>query len=228
MFNSTIDRLEKKIDILKEENSKIKKELVDLRESVQYHSDNVVEVYKKLEDIGSRVEEVKLDEITEYFFTKTKKKLADLEDRSRRNNLRFDGFQEKTNETWEESESIVTDFVKEKLGIQEDTLIERAHRKGKIQRNDGTRNKKRTIVVKFLNFKDQSRILHTYREKKLWKEKIFINEDFSEETANIRKGLLQNAKDIRSQNKVAKVVHDKLIVYEKERGNYISEAQGSP
>ena len=76
--------------------------------------------------------------------------------------------------------------MKEKLGIQEDTLIERVHRTGKIQRNDGTRNKKRTIVVKFLNFKDQSRILHTYREKKLWKEKIFINEDFSEETANIR------------------------------------------
>ena len=220
--------MEKKIDILKEENSKIKKELVDLRESVQYHSDNVVEVYKKLEDIDSRVEEVKLDEITTDFFTKTKKKLADLEDCSRRNNLRFDGFQEKTNETWEESESIVTDFVKEKLGIQEDTLIERAHRTGKIQRNDGTRNKKRTFVVKFLNFKDQSRILHTYREKKLWKEKVFINEDFSEETANIRKGLLQNAKDIRSQNKIAKVVHDRLIVYEKERGNYISEAQGNP
>ena len=32
VFNSTIDRLDKKIDILKEENSKIKK---DLRESVQ-------------------------------------------------------------------------------------------------------------------------------------------------------------------------------------------------
>ena len=112
--------------------------------------------------------------------------------------------------------------MKEKLGIEEDILIERAHRKGKIQRNDGTRNRKRTIVVKFLNFKDKSRILHTYREKKLWKEKIFINEDFSEETASIRKGLLQKAKDLRSQNKVAKVVHDKLIVYEKERGNYIS------
>ena len=99
LFNSIIDRLEKKIDILKEENSKIKKELVDLRESVQYHSDNVVEVYKKLEDIDSRVEEVKLDEITEDFFTKTKKKLADLEDRSGRKNLHFDGFQEETNET---------------------------------------------------------------------------------------------------------------------------------
>ena len=116
--------------------------------------------------------------------------------------------------------------MKEKLGIEEDILIERAHRTGKIQRNDGTRNRKRTIVVKFLNFKDKSRILHTYREKKLWKEKIFINEDFSEETASIRKGLLQKAKDL--QNKVAKVVNDKLIHYEKDRGNDISEIQGDP
>ena len=228
VFNSTIDRMDKEIDVLKEENSKVKKKLTDLRESVQYHSDNFDEVNKELVDIESRVEEIKLDEITEDFVSKTKKKLADLEDRSRRNNLRFDGFQEETNETWEESESIITDFVKEKLEIEEDILIERAHWTGKIQRNDGTRNRKRTIVVKFLNFKDKSRILHTYREKKLWKEKIFINEDFPEETASIRKGLLQKAKDLRSQNKVAKVVHDRLIVYEKERRNDISEAQGDP
>ena len=58
---------------------------------------------------------------------------------------------------------------------------------------------------------------HKLTEKKLWKEKIFVNEDFSIETASIRKRLLQKAKDLRSQNKVAKVVHDKLIVYEKER-----------
>ena len=228
MFNSTVEGLDKKIDILKEENSKIKKELTDLRESVQYHSDNVDEVNKKLEDIDKRIEGIKLDEITEDFVTKIKKKLADLEDCSRRNNLLFDEFQEETNETWEETESIITDFVKEKLGIEEDILIERAHRTGKIQRNDGTRNRKRTIVVKFLNFKDKSRILHTYREKKLWKEKVFVNENFSEETASIRKGLLQKAKDFGSQNKVAKVVYDKSIVYEKERGNDISEAQGDP
>ena len=96
----------------------------------------------------------------------------------------------------------------------------------KIQRNDGTRIRKRTFVVNFLNFKDKSRVLHTYREKKLWKEKIFVNEDFSKETASIRKSLLQKAKDLLSQNKVAKVVHEKLIVYEKERGTDISEAQG--
>ena len=118
--------------------------------------------------------------------------------------------------------------MKEKLGIEEDILIARAHRTGKIQRNDGTKNRKRTILVKFLNFKEKSRILHTYREKKLWKEKVFVNENFSEETASIRKGLLQKAKDLRSQNKVAKIVHDRLIVYKKVRGNDISEAQGNP
>ena len=87
--------------------------------------------------------------------------------------------------------------MKEKLGIEEDILIERAHHTGKIQKND---------------------ILHTYREKKLWKEKIIVNKDFSKETASIHKGLLQKAKDLQSQNKVAKVAHDKLIAYEKERG----------
>ena len=79
----------------------------------------VDEVNKKLEDIDKRLEEIKRDEITENFVTKTKKQLADLEDRSRRNNLRFDGFQEETNETWEESQSIITNFLKEKFGIEE-------------------------------------------------------------------------------------------------------------
>ena len=198
----------------------------DLRESVQYHSGNGDKANKKLQDIDNRVVEIKLDKITEDFVTKTKMKLADLEDRSHRNNLGFDGFEEETNETWEESEIIITDFVKEKLGIEEEILIERAHHTEKIQKNDGTRHRKRTIVVKFLNFKDKSRILHTYREKKLWKENVFVSEDFSAETASIRRGLLQKAKDLQSQKKAAKVVHDRLIVYEKERENDISEAHG--
>ena len=108
--------------------------MTDLRESVQDHSDNGDKVNKKLEDIDNRVVGIKLDKITKDFVTKTKMKLADLEDRSHRNNLGFDGFEEETNETWEESEIKITDFVKEKLGIEEEILIERAHRTGKIQK----------------------------------------------------------------------------------------------
>ena len=62
---------------------------------------------------------------------------------------------------------IVTDIMKEMLGIDKDILIERAHRTGKIHRNDGTRNRKKTRNVKFLNFRDKLRLLHTYRKKKL-------------------------------------------------------------
>ena len=70
--------------------------MTDLRESVQCHSENVDKVHKKLEGIRRREEGTKLDEITEDFVTKTKKKLADLEDRSRRNNLLLMGFKKKT------------------------------------------------------------------------------------------------------------------------------------
>ena len=59
LLNNTIDRLDKKIDVLKEGNAKIKKELTDFTESLQYHSDNVDDVNKKLEDIHSTVEEIK-------------------------------------------------------------------------------------------------------------------------------------------------------------------------
>ena len=58
-------------------------------------------------------------------------------------------------------------------------------------------------------------------------KKLFGNENFSEETAGIHKGLLQKTKDLLSQNKVAKVVHGKLIFFEKERGSDIFETQGN-
>ena len=72
LFHNIIDRLDKKINILKEKNSKIKKDLTDVKESVQYQSDNVDEVNKKLEDIDRRVEETKLDKITKDFVSKSK------------------------------------------------------------------------------------------------------------------------------------------------------------
>ena len=44
--------------------------------------------------------------------------------------------------------------------------------------------------------------------------KNFCKRVFSKEAISICKGLLQKAKDLGSQNKAAKVVHDRLIVYE--------------
>ena len=58
-------------------------------------------------------------------------KLVDLEDRSKRNNLRINGIKEVKNETWEEFEERVNCFLEEKLDIDTSEIwIERAHQVG--------------------------------------------------------------------------------------------------
>ena len=73
--------------------------------------------------------------------------ISELEDRFRWNNLRFNGFTEKTEgaETWEENENLIRKFIEKNLEMEsKDITIERAHRTGsKIN------GKKRAIIVKF-------------------------------------------------------------------------------
>ena len=64
--------------------------------------------------------------------------MVDLVDRSRRNNPRIDGISEKENETWDEREQEVQSLIKDKLGIAENIVIERAHR---------IKQKKRAVII---------------------------------------------------------------------------------
>ena len=67
-------------------------------------------------------------------------KLTELEDRSRRNNIRIDGIAEKPGETREECERKVHRFFGEELDIN-DVVTERAHRaKGIVTRRKTARN----------------------------------------------------------------------------------------
>ena len=55
-----------------------------------------------------------------------------------------------------------------------DMTIERAHRIGsKIN------GQKRAIIVKFLNYKDKDTPLNQYRQKQLWKDNIYVYEDYT-------------------------------------------------
>ena len=58
---------------------------------------------------------------------KLKDKLRDLEDRSRRDNLCFDGIREHENESWNDLEEVSKDFQLENLGLQ-NIKIERVRR----------------------------------------------------------------------------------------------------
>ena len=53
-----------------------------------------------------------------------KEQLRIQEDRSRRNNVRFDGIPETENETWEETETKLRKFLYDELGITEELYIE--------------------------------------------------------------------------------------------------------
>ena len=57
-------------------------------------------------------------------------KVRDLEDMSRRNNLRFDVLLQGQEEVWHGSEAKIKKLIREKLGI-ENVEIERAHSIGK-------------------------------------------------------------------------------------------------
>ena len=59
------------------------------------------------------------------------KKLTEFEDRSRRNNLRFDGLAEDPNETWDDCELRVQDVLLNKLNIEGNIEIDRCDRFGK-------------------------------------------------------------------------------------------------
>ncbi|XP_065684069.1 uncharacterized protein LOC136096583 [Hydra vulgaris] len=107
----------------------------------------------------------------------------DLENRSRRNNLRIDGIYEKPNENWAECENVVKEMFKKQLKINYDIIIERAHRVGHPKED----KKPRTIVLKLLNFQDKTKILSA--TKNLRGTGIYVNEDFAKETIESRKKL---------------------------------------
>ena len=52
----------------------------------------------------------------------------DLEDRYRRNNLKIDGVAEENGETWDNCEQKVKEIFMDKLELENDIIIGRAHR----------------------------------------------------------------------------------------------------
>ena len=102
-------------EIKKSQIKELKKEVTDLKSSME-HTD------ADLSDLSNRVDEIYDYQVDPEYVTN---KLIDLEDRSRRNNLRIDGISESRNETWEECEGEMQKVFNEKLGVK-NVQIERS------------------------------------------------------------------------------------------------------
>lgn len=120
-----------------------------------------------------------------------RQRIDDMENRERRNNLRFLGFAESC-----EGNDMVA-FLKATLptllGIDfpKGLEIERAHRLGPLSQNQGNQlSRPRPIIARFVSFQDRERIARAAREKgnMTWKERrIMVFPDFSRLVTDKRK-----------------------------------------
>ena len=90
-------------------------------------------------------------------------------------------------------------------------MIERAHRTKRYYK-DKDKKSPRTIVLRLANFKDKSIILKNVN--KLKGSDVYINEDFSRETSELRKKLWDEVKQLRSEGKFAYLNYHSIITRE--------------
>ena len=139
-------------------------------------------------------------------------KADDLENRSRRNNLCFDGIPEEPesqSESWRKSEKKVLKILNDKMELPGDIKIKRAHRVG-TRRQAGN---PRSIVVKFLSYKDRERVMKERR--KLKGTRVFVREDYSDRVAETRRQLYPDMLEARRNGKIAYLRYNKLIVHDR-------------
>ena len=129
-------------------------------------------------------------------------RMDDLENRSRRNNVVFYGIKK---EEGENCETVLKTICREKLKIDRDIEFDRAHRTGK--------SADAPIVARCTFYKDRESILKSKRS--LFGSEIFVGEDFSKRTRQVRKALNGFKKDLKKNGKKVAMVYDHLYVDDK-------------
>ena len=78
-------------------------------------------INKDLKDLDKNINEIQQDLLVPKYVSS---KLIEFQDRSRRNNLRIDGMDEKPNKTWDECEARVQELIEVKLSITDNIEFE--------------------------------------------------------------------------------------------------------
>ena len=185
----------------------LSREIEDVKSSLEFTQNDMDDKVKIIE-INAQKNKKELKEIRDIepgYVQEIRKKVVDLEDRSRRQNLRIDGIKESDNESWEDCQKKVQEMFRTKLNLEETIEIDRAHRSGK--RKD---NRARTIVLKLKNYEDKTTIL---KKGNLLKDTgIYINENFSRETLEYRKTLWDEVKAHRRNGKISYLQYRTVVV----------------
>ena len=160
------------LDGLRSEIKEIRKEQEELKLSVKFCSEKYEDSKKSLEKVDTEITAVyaqikSINKELNEGFEDLEWKNEYLENQSRRNNIKITGVPEGEEEkTWDDTEAIVKNLISDKLGIEGEVEIERAHRVGKKQRNfpqrrhDGSASQEhrapRPIIAKIQSWKTTS------------------------------------------------------------------------
>ncbi|KAK3097334.1 hypothetical protein FSP39_008769 [Pinctada imbricata] len=138
-----------------------------------------------------------------------KEKQVDLQARSMRDKLIFYGIEETVGEDQQSCEDKLRTFIAEKLQITKLIDFHRVHRLG-----EKTPGKSRSIVAKFVNYKDRELVRHSafLALKGPENRGIGINEHFPREINERRKSLWPHYKEAKRLGKRAFMAYDKLYV----------------
>ena len=119
---------------IKDSVKEVKKDFEELKRSLQFSQKDLSDTDIKVTNLESKVEQVRMKaRDQEGFMDYVEDQMEYVENQSRRNNVKILGLREdKEKETsWEETEKIVKNVIRNQLQIKEDIHIERAHRVGK-------------------------------------------------------------------------------------------------
>ena len=199
MFNKlsdTVEELKRSLEFTQAENDSLKQRVTALEAS---------------QTRASR-EEASLQSVSE--------RIRIMEDQARSKNLRITGVPEDSNENQEQSQHKAKRIIVEKLGHQ-DVKITEAYRVGKPGQQ--STNKPRPIIAQ-LSSRDQ-KIKCLKSSNKLKGTTIFISEDVSKATQDIRDSKLGELKEKRAQGMIAYFSGAKIVC--RQRPNHgVSSGEG--
>ena len=200
------DSLNKRIE---DQNTKIyelQKSLEFSQEELRVAKNDLKACKNEVGDQNKQLEECKIEIMS------LNRQVAKQEDYSRRNNIRIEGIDEEKQETWEQTQHKVNKLMKEKMKL-ENIQVEYAHRIKNKTNSKGPR----TIIARLHHDTDKSTTMKN--SHKLKGTRIYINEDLSEYTLNIRKDKLSELKAARAKGMIAFFDREKLIIRDRNRGN---------
>ena len=188
------------------------KELKDAMEKVQVRLGAAEQRISDIEDMNTRVEKVieKHDKKLETLWSR----VEDLENRSRRNNVRMVGLKE-NKEQRGGVQQYVERILSEGLGLAgQEFEIERAHRAmGPMPDPDKA---PRTIMIRFLRSTARDKVLQVSKEKRgiKWENcKLSFFEDLTRELAETRRGFTAAKKRLQELNVKHRLAYPATLIF---------------